>query len=84
MLARIFNITGGIQEAIARREINGPTDVVGNYLSQGRFLANISNTQAWLKILQVQRSDRGRYAFDMAVSGNQNLRHEVELIIHGK
>lgn len=84
VLGRIVNITGGIEEDIAIREINGPTNVVGNYLPQGRFLANISETQAWLKILRVQSSDRGRYAFDMRITGNKRLRHEVELIIHGK
>lgn len=84
MFGRIANSTGGIEDDIAIREINGPTAVVGNYLLQGRFLANISNTQAWLKILRVQSSDRGQYVFDMRISGNQRLRDEVELIVHGK
>lgn len=84
LVGRIVNITGGIEEDIAIREINGPTVVVGNYLPQGRFLANITETLAWLKILRVQSSDGGRYAFDMRISGNQKLRHDLELIIHGK
>lgn len=84
MLGRIVNSTGGIEDDIAIREINEPTAVVGNYLLQGRFLANISNTQAWLKILRVQSSDRGQYVFDIRITGNQRLRDEVELIVHGK
>ena len=51
---------------------------------QDRFRADASNTQAQLTILEVQRSDQGKYEFDITPSGSGTLRHVVEVIVQSK
>ena len=75
------NTRGGIEE-IARKQ-TGMTTVSPSF--EGRFSANISNIQAWLKIVRVQRSDDGKYEFELSSSiiGNR-LRHEVTVVVKCK
>ena len=54
-LAKFWNTTGGVNDEIAR-QFQGSTTVHSSY--QERFRADISDTQARLTILKVQRSDR--------------------------
>ena len=85
LVGRIFIISDGNEDEIARRELNNPTNVQGKYKLQGRFYANISDTHAWLRILQVQQSDGGRYAFSLLISGSsENIRDELEVIVYCK
>ena len=61
IVATFANITGGGGDRIARRV--GANDIIVEVKRQDRFRANISDSQAWLKILRVQRSDEGMYNF---------------------
>ena len=75
------NTVGGIEE-IARKA-NGMTTVNPSFLS--RFSANITNTQAWLKIVRVQRSDDGKYEFELTPSAiGKKLEHEVTVVVNCK
>ena len=83
-LARFVNVTGADREVIATKAGSGSTNVVPKY--QGRFEADISNTQARLTILEVQRSDQGKYEFDLidsSVDAGQ-LNHGVDLTVQCK
>ena len=83
-LGRLLNITSGAGaagEQIARRVGDGNTTVLSKY--QDRFTAHISNTQAWLKIKRVQRSDEGKYLFDLTPTLSGNIRHELKVIVQG-
>ena len=79
LIARFSNITGGGSEEIARKEQGGNIIVKNN-----NYQAGISDTYAWLKILKVQRSYQGRYAFDVTGTPSGNLRDEVEVIVQCK
>ena len=81
-LASFLRNTGGGIEEIARKQ-TGMTTVSPSF--EGRFSANISNIQAWLKIVRVQRSDDGKYEFELSSSiiGNR-LRHEVTVVVKCK
>ena len=81
-LAKFFNVTGGVNVEIGRRFGNSSTTVKSGF--QERFRADISDTQAWLKIVRVQRSEQGQYAFDMSVNPIGTLRHVVEVIVQCK
>ena len=84
-LGRIFIISDGKEDEIARRELNSPTNVQEKYKLQGRFYANISDTHAWLRILQVQQSDGGQYAFSLFIRGSSdNLRNELKVVVNCK
>ena len=62
IIATFGSITGGgVGDRIARRV--GANDIMIEAKYQDRFRANISDSQAWLKILRVQRSDEGMYDF---------------------
>ena len=80
-LARFLNATGGGNEEIAR-QFQGSTSVHSKY--QERFRADISDTQARLTILKVQRSDQGKYNVDLTASVSGSLRHVVEVIVQCK
>lgn len=82
ILATFLRNTGGGIEEIARK-LNSMTTVSPSF--QGRFSANITNTQAWLKIVRVQRSDDGKYGFDLTPSTiGQRLAHEVTVAVKCK
>ena len=53
--------TGGGDEEIARKQ-SGNTILRPGFPS-GRFSADASETQAWLKITRVQKSDQGMYTY---------------------
>ena len=55
--------TGGGDEEIARKQ-SGNTILRPGFQS-GRFSADASDTQAWLKITRVQKSDQGMYGITL-------------------
>ena len=55
--------TGGGDEEIARKQ-SGNTALSPGFQS-GRFSADASDTQAWLKITRVQKSDQGMYGITL-------------------
>ena len=71
--------TGGGYDEIARKT-SGNTILRPGFQS-GRFTADASNTQAWLKITRVQRSDQGMYGISLLATGVGSLQDEVELIV---
>lgn len=82
-IGRFLNITGsGNDEEIARRQGSGITNVLGNF--QARFHADISDTHAWLKIREVELSDKGRYALDLVLDPSGSLRNVLDVIVHCK
>ena len=82
ILARFDNITGGGNDRIARRVVVGDIMVEAKY--QDRFCANISDSQAWLKIHRVQRSDKVMYEFDLEPTTGSRISNKLELIVHCK
>ena len=59
-LGQILNVTDvGSPVVIAQRFVGGSTNIASNF--QQRFRADISDTEAWLTILTVQRTDQGTY-----------------------
>ena len=82
ILARVGTITGVGFERIVRRVGGGDIMVEAKY--QDRFRANITDSQAWLKILQVQRSDKGMYVFQLEPVAGNSISSQLELIVHCK
>ena len=82
ILARVGTITGGGFERIVRRVGGGDIMVEAKY--QDRCRANITDSQAWLKILQVQRSDKGMYEFQLEPVAGNSISSQLELIVHCK
>ena len=80
--AKLINVTGGGNVEIARKIDGRSTTVQPSFLE--RFRADISDTQAWLKILRVQRSDQGHYEFDLSASISGSLTHVVGVIVQRK
>ena len=80
-LARFVNVTGADREVIAIKIGSPNINVVPEY--QGRFEADISITQAKLTIPTVQRSDQGKYEFDLTDDrvNTGSLLHVVDLIV---
>lgn len=76
------NIGGGVRDRIARRI--GANDIMVEAKYQDRFRANISDSQAWLKILRVQRSDEGMYEFRLEPRAGNPFSGQLELIVHCK
>ena len=74
-------VTSSYHDVIARNYF-GTTIVVPSF--QQRFTANISVTQANITMLAVQRSDQGKYEFDITTSNFETNDHEVELIVQCK
>ena len=73
-------VRGG--DRIARRV--GANDIIVEAKYQDRFRANISDSQAWLKILRVQRSDEGMYDFRLEPGAGDTISGQLELIVHCK
>ena len=73
---------GGGGDRIARRV--GANDIMVEAKYQDRFRANISDSQAWLKILRVQRSDEGMYNFRLEPGAGSTISRDLELIVHCK
>ena len=72
----------GVGDRIARRVGANDIEVEAKY--QDRFRANISDSQAWLKILRVQRSDEGMYDFRLEPGDSGAISDQLELIVHCK
>ena len=71
--------TGGGDEEIARKQ-SGNTILRPGFPS-GRFSADASDTQAWLKITRVQKSDQGMYGINVVPTGIGTLLDKVEVIV---
>ena len=71
--------TGGGDEEIARKQ-SGNTILRPGFQS-GRFNADASDTQAWLKITRVQKSDQGMYGINVVPTGIGTLLDKVEVIV---
>ena len=82
IVATFRNISGGGDDRIARRV--GANDIMVEAKYQDRFRANISDSQAWLKILRVQRSDEGMYDFRMEPTAGDTISGQLRLIVHCK
>ena len=80
--AIILATFGGGGNRIARRV--GANDIMVEAKYQDRFRANISDSQAWLKILRVQRSDEGMYDFRMEPTAGDTIFGHLRLIVHCK
>ena len=78
----IFATFVGVGGRIARRV--GANDIMVEAKYQDRFRANISDSQAWLKILRVQRSDEGTYDFRLEPGAGNTISDQLELIVHCK
>ncbi|CAH3025647.1 unnamed protein product, partial [Porites evermanni] len=79
IVATFGNITGGGDDRIARRI--GGHDIIVEAKYQDRFRANISDSQAWLTILRVQRSDEGMYNFRLEPGAGSTISGQLELIV---
>ena len=83
IIATFGSITGGgVGDRIARRV--GVNDIMIEAKYQDRFRANISDSQAWLKILRVQRSDEGMYDFRLEPGAGSSISGQLRLIVHCK
>ena len=71
--------TGGGDEEIARKQ-SGNTILRPGFPS-GRFSADSSETQAWLKITRVQKSDQGMYGINLTPTGIGFLQNKVDVIV---
>ena len=71
--------TGGGDEEIARKE-SGNTILRPGFPS-GRFSADASETQAWLKITRVQKSDQGMYGIVLTPTGIGFLQNKVDVFV---
>ena len=72
----------GVGDRIARKV--GANDIMVEAKYQDRFRANISESQAWLKILRVQRTDEGMYDFRLEPNTGSTITDQLELIVHCK
>ena len=71
--------TGGGAEEIARKQ-SGSTILRPGFQS-GQFSADASDTQAWLKITRVQKSDQGMYGINLTPTGIGFLQNKVDVIV---
>ena len=71
--------TGGGDEEIARKQ-SGNTILRPGFHS-GQFSADASDTQAWLKITRVQKSDQGMYGINLTPTGIGFLQNKVDVIV---
>ena len=71
--------TGGGDEEIARKQ-SGNTALSPGFQS-GRFSADASDTQAWLKITRVQKSDQGKYGINLVVTPTGFLQNKVDVFV---
>ena len=70
---------GGGDEEIARKQ-SGNT-ILRPGFPNGRFSADASETQAWLKITRVQKSDQGMYGINLTPTGIGFLQNKVDVIV---
>ena len=78
-IASFTRDTGEGDKEISRKQ-SGNTILRSGFQS-GRFSADASNTQAWLKITRVQKSDQGMYGINVIPTGVGTLQHKVEVIV---
>ena len=78
-IASFTRDTGGGAEEIARKQ-SGNT-ILRPAFQSGRFSADASDTQAWLKITRVQKSDQGMYGISLIPTGIGTLQNEVKVIV---
>ena len=78
-IASFARDTGGGVEEIARKQ-SGNTILRPGFQS-GRFSVDASDTQAWLKITRVQKSDQGMYGISLIPTGIGTLQNEVKVIV---
>ena len=71
--------TGGGDEEIARKQ-SGNT-ILHPSFQRGQFSADASDTQAWLKITRVQKSDQGMYGITVVPTGIGLLQNKVDVIV---
>ena len=71
--------TGGGDEEIARKQ-SGNTILRPGFQS-GRLSVDVSDTQAWLKITRVQKSDQGKYGINLTPTGIGLLENKVDVIV---
>ena len=71
--------TGGGDEEIARKQ-SGNTILRPGFPSVW-FSADASETQAWLKITRVQKSDQGMYGINLTPTGVGLLQNKLEVIV---
>ena len=71
--------TGGGNVEIARKQ-SGSTILRSGFQSD-HFSADASDTQAWLKITRVQKSDQGIYGIVLTPTGIGVLQNKVEVIV---
>ena len=67
---------------IAEKFRGGSTEVAQGF--KERFLASITDSEAHLTILSVQRSDKKTYQFQAAASNFGSLSDSVDLQVHCK
>ena len=77
--ASFTRVTGGGDEEIARKQSGNV--ILGPGFQSGRFSADASDNQAWLKITRVQKSDQGMYGINLIPTGIGNLQNEVKVIV---
>ena len=73
--------TGGGNEEIARKQSHSGNTIFRPGFQSGRFNADASDTQAWLKITRVQKSDQGMYGINLTPTGIGFLQNKVEVIV---
>ena len=78
-IAAFTRDTGGGAEEIARKQSGNV--ILRPGFQSGRFSADASDTQAWLKITRVQKSDQGMYGISLIPTGIGNLQNEVKVIV---
>ena len=78
-IASFTRVTGGGDEEIARKQSGNV--ILRPGFQSGRFSADASDTQAWLKITRVQKSDQGMYGISLIPTGIGNLQNEVKVIV---
>lgn len=76
------NVTDGSVPIASRTAQDESLSVEQPY--QDRFTADITTTQARLRIREVQVSDQGKYQFFLSASNSANIQEEVEVIVHCK
>ena len=73
--------TGGGNEEIARKQSHSGNTIFRPGFQSGRFNADASDTQAWLKITRVQKSDQGMYGINLTPTGIGFLQNKVDVIV---
>ena len=80
---QLFNATDAVSPVIiAQRFAGGNTLVILNF--QQRFRAVISDTEAWLTILSVQRTDQGTYRLRVNDQGVGSDFADVNVLVNCK